>query len=195
MEKTLAQFVEENRDRIGVFIARLFERGKPLILRSEIWDEFVSFCGENGYADLLDSLFAETVNATQEAVIDHPWIYLAVRPRVARWVYWRLNAEDFRVERVSVPLFLEVKERLVNSHCDDFALEIDLGPFGRGFPRLKESRSIGRGVEFLNRKLSSELFQDLGKGDKRLLNFLRVHQCGGKQLMLSKRIILRFVPN
>ncbi len=71
---------------------------------------------------------------------------------------------------------------------DEWPLEVDLTPFNREFPRLKESRSIGQGMAFLNRKLSSELFQNLDKGDERLLEFLRVHQVRGTQLMLNQRI-------
>jgi hypothetical protein len=38
-------------------------------------------------------------------------------------------------------------------------LEIDLGPFNRNFPRLNMSQYIGQGVTFLNRHLSSSMFQ------------------------------------
>jgi hypothetical protein len=38
-------------------------------------------------------------------------------------------------------------------------LEIDLGPFNRNFPRMNMAQSIGQGVTFLNRHLSSSMFQ------------------------------------
>jgi hypothetical protein len=38
-------------------------------------------------------------------------------------------------------------------------LEIDLGPFNRNFPRMNMAASIGQGVTFLNRHLSSSMFQ------------------------------------
>ncbi len=38
-------------------------------------------------------------------------------------------------------------------------LEIDLGPFNRNFPRMNMAQSIGQGVTFLNRHLSSGMFQ------------------------------------
>ncbi|RJP19244.1 MAG: sucrose synthase [Candidatus Omnitrophota bacterium] len=52
----------------------------------------------------------------------------------------------------------------------------------------KIQRSIGRGVEFLNRHLSSRMFNDINKGGQLLLDFLRVHQCRGQQLMTNHRI-------
>jgi Sucrose synthase len=38
-------------------------------------------------------------------------------------------------------------------------LEIDMAPFNRTFPRLNMAQSIGQGVTFLNRHLSSSMFQ------------------------------------
>ena len=41
------------------------------------------------------------------------------------------------------------------------SLEVDLEPFNREFPKLHESSSIGRGVEFLKRRLSSPKISEL----------------------------------
>jgi sucrose synthase len=114
----------------------------------------------------------------------------AVRPRVARWLYARIHIELLTAEEVDAAEFLSFKEKFVtgNIYEMDWALEIDLGPFERGFPKMKESRSIGRGVDFLNRHLSSRLFDDAGVGARRLLDFLHVHKYKGMQLMLNNRI-------
>jgi sucrose synthase len=49
-------------------------------------------------------------------------------------------------------------------------LEVDLGPFNRNFPRMQMPKSIGDGVMFLNRHLSSSMFQgniQVGRGGGR----------------------------
>jgi sucrose synthase len=82
---------------------------------------------------------------------------------------------------------LDIKERLAAGipQGDRYVLEVDLSPFERGFPKLKDSRSIGRGVEFLNRHLSGRMFMDGGRGQNLLFEFLQVHQVHGQQLMLN----------
>ncbi len=67
---------------------------------------------------------------------------------------------------ISTVEYLAFKERLVNGHpaADDWTLEIDLAPFSREFTKLQEARSIGNGVEFMNRSLSSSLFDKRGTG-------------------------------
>ncbi len=188
MDKQFADYVNQTSDQARLLMRRFMDHGKQMMLRTELWELFKEFCGEEGNEPLLDSPLAVTIHASQEAVLSHPWIYLAVRSRVARWEYIRIHVDNLSMENVTVSKFLCLKEQMVSGHDSLFTLEVDLGPFGRGFPRLRESRSIGRGVEFLNRKLSSELFIGSGEGSKPLLEFLRVHQCQGVQLMLNGSI-------
>ena len=61
----------------------------------------------------------------------------------------------------------------------NFVLELDFEPFNASFPRSTLSKSIGNGVEFLNRHLSAKLFHDK-ESMHPLLEFLRVHCHKGK---------------
>jgi sucrose synthase len=126
-------------------------------------------------------------NACQEAAMAAPWVVLAIRPQIARSYYLRLHLEQGVIEEISIDEALCFKERLVNDRAAR-PLEIDFSPFEREFPRLQEARSIGRGVEFLNRRLSSQLFAADGTGLEDLFNFLRLHQVEGQPLMLNDRV-------
>jgi sucrose synthase len=67
---------------------------------------------------------------------------------------------------------------LDNSASSKFVLELDFEPFNASFPRPSMSKSIGNGVQFLNRHLSSKLFQDK-ESLYPLLNFLKAHNHKG----------------
>jgi len=190
MSDTLRDYLGAHRDEAYPLLRHYVGLGKTFLLRSELRDQFDAFCADGRAGRLAESPLGATVRAAQEAAVEPPWMYLAVRPRIGRWTYLRLHVEDVDVTEVSVSDFLAFKERLVDRRArpDEWPLEIDLAPFNRGFPKLKESRSLGQGVAFLNRRLSSELFQELDKGDKRLLEFLRLHHYHGRQLMLNRRI-------
>ncbi len=188
MIQRLSETLQARRDILFALLRHYVGLNRPLMLRSELWDEFQRFCGAETES-ACDASLIQTIAAAQEAVIEAPWVYLAVRAEVARWTYLRFHLDGRQQDAVSVGEFLRFKERIVGgTREEEWLLELDLGPFNREFPRLQESRSIGRGVEFLNRRLSSQLFQEIGKGDRRLLEFLRVHQCQGRQLMLNDRI-------
>ncbi|HUU84505.1 MAG TPA: sucrose synthase [Phycisphaerae bacterium] len=190
MKQSLVDYLREHRDRAYLLLRRYVNLGKPFLLQSDLREELRAFCAENHAGDIAESPLGQMVQAAQEAALAAPWMCLAARPRIGQWTYWRLHVEALDVDELSVSEFLAFKERLANgqAHTDEWPLEIDLGPFNTAFPRLKETRSIGHGVAFLNRKLSSELFQELDKGDRRLLEFLSVHQFQGTQLMLNRRI-------
>lgn len=61
---------------------------------------------------------------------------------------------------------------------DPFVLELDFEPFYASFPRPTRSSSIGNGVQFLNRHLSSIMFRNKDSLEP-LLDFLRAHRHKG----------------
>ena len=188
--ESLQRYFREERNTAHLALHQLHELGKPLLLRGEVEDAFVRLCASASGACLVGTPVERMLRATQEAVIDADWLYLAVRIRVGRWGYLRLNSNLMFVEEIPVSEFLYFKERLVEARQDgsDYILEIDLEPFLRGFPKMHETRSIGRGVEFLNRRLSSQLFEGRGKGNRLLLDFLRVHRYQQQTLMLNEAV-------
>ncbi|KAJ1376429.1 Tetratricopeptide-like helical domain superfamily [Sesbania bispinosa] len=69
----------------------------------------------------------------------------------------------------------------------NYVLELDFEPFNASFPRPTRSPSIGNGVQFLNRHLSSFMFRNEESLDP-LLQFLRAHKYDGHAMMLNDRI-------
>jgi sucrose synthase len=189
MRETLEELLQDEKQGLYLLLRFFLEQGKTLLLRSELLDGYEAFCHTAEGRSSCTPKLQRLITSAQEAVIESPWIYFALRPRIGRWEYLRLHLDQMQHEMVPVEQFLQFKERCVSGrHSEEWMLELDLGPFSRAFPRLHEERSIGRGVEFLNRRLSSQLFQLRGKGMEHLLDFLRVHQCQGRQLMLNQRV-------
>jgi sucrose synthase len=183
----LEQFLRQHGNLAHQMLHGFLALNRPFMLRSELHDAFQTMCRASPDCSLHASPFAEVIDHAQEAAQDAAWFCLALRLRIARWYYLRIHLETLALEVIGVSEYLAFKERLLTGVSQpEWTLEIDLEPFSREFYKLHESNSIGRGVEFLNRRLSSKLFEDLNKGDRRLLDFLRVHQYRGQQLMLSQ---------
>ncbi|MDH5509608.1 MAG: sucrose synthase [Nitrospinota bacterium] len=188
MNPDIKEYFTKHADQSAPIMRAFFSAGKKLLLRTEVLETFVSFARESGVEEIGSSPFTEFFTGVQEAAVEDPYIYVAHRPRIGEWEHIRLCAEPLSVTAISVSEYLQVKERIAIGKENGWTLEIDMEPFNRGFPRMKETRSIGRGVEFLNRKLSSQLFQDMERGSALILDFLRVHQYRGTQLMVNDRI-------
>jgi sucrose synthase len=188
--ESLRAFLFEHRNAVHRVLHYFVRLERRLLLRSDLLDGLQTLCEEAGGDCLRDTPLAHTIELAQEAAMDAAWMYLALRRRIGRWFYLRIHLETMASDEVAVDDFLAFKEGLIDSEegPDDWVLEVDLAPFTRGFARPSEASFIGRGVEFLNRRLSSRLFEEQGKGDQRLLDFLRVHSYRGQPLMLNEAV-------
>ena len=185
----LSVFLLENKEDTKLFLNSLCCMKQPLLLRTEIQEIFHNTVAENKSSKLDSSPLKTVMQWCQEAAIVEPWAYFALRKVSARWEYIRIDLETLLVEKISPEQFLYFKEQLASGNTSQrYPLEIDFAPFSREFFKLQEEKSIGRGLEFLNRKLSSGLFAELAKGDNRLLRFLQVHRCRDQQLLLNQEV-------
>jgi sucrose synthase len=190
MMESLSELLRENRESVHLLLRSYLRAQRQFMLRSELLDGFAALRHTADGAALEQASIVRFIESVQEAVLDAPWVLLALRPSLARWSYVRFHVDSMSHEEVSASDFLAFKERLVErrGNASSWVLEVDVAPFNRDFPRMQESRSIGRGLEFLNRKLSSQLFEGVGDGEQMLLEFLRVHQHQGTQLMINERL-------
>lgn len=72
-------------------------------------------------------------------------------------------------------------------------LELDLEAFNATFPRPTRSSSIGNGVQFLNRHLSSIMFRNKDCLEP-MLDFLRAHKYKGNVSLHSHCLLVEFHP-
>ncbi|KAK9101608.1 hypothetical protein Scep_025038 [Stephania cephalantha] len=183
LDETLASL----RNELLTLLSRLESHGKGILQRHHIADE-IKALSPSDREKLTEGEFGEVLRSTQEAIVLPPWVALAVRPRPGVWEYIRVNLNALAVEELSASEFLQFKENLVNgSNKDNFVLELDFEPFNASFPRPTLSKSIGNGVEFLNRHLSAKMFHDRDSMHP-LLDFLRQHNHKGKSIMLNDRV-------
>jgi sucrose synthase len=186
----LPELLTKHRKEIYLLLRRYRALGKNLLGWSDVTYEFERFCETKQGKPLSDTALGRLVRSTQEVVVHGPALFLAVRTRVARWQHLLIHAEDLMSRKITASEYLAAKERLAGARFpqENWVLEVDLSPFEREFPKLSEARSIGQGVKFLNRHLSARIFMQDGEGRKRLLDFLRMHQVRGQQLMINDQI-------
>ena len=140
---TVQEFIESQRAPVYMLFHSYFRRNQPFLLRSDLIDGFIEFCFTNHGRVLAGSVLAEAIELTQEAAIQVPWIYLAVRPEVGRWTYFRIHAETLQLELVSVARYQAFKESLIecDRSNDGWPVEIDFGPFSREYPTPRNPTS------------------------------------------------------
>lgn len=188
----LIETVVKSEEKIALlqFINKLRDSEQRYLLRNEILNSFNSFCHQNGQAkDLSSTRLGRLIYYTQEIIIEEESICLVHRPKIAKQEAYRVW-DDLTIEFLKIQELLDIRDRFVNHfHPDEGdVFEIDFGPFYDYSPIIRDPKNIGKGVQFLNRYLSSKLFQDSRQWLEALFHFLSLHSYNGTKLLINGRI-------
>ncbi|XP_050235616.1 sucrose synthase 3 [Mercurialis annua] len=189
MRDRVEDTLSAHRNVLVSLLCRYVEQGKGILQPHTLIDEFDNVVtDEETHQTLKEGPFGEVLKSAQEAIVLPPFVAIAIRPRPGVWEYVRVNVHDLSVEQLDVSQYLKFKEELVDGPSNDrYVLELDFEPFNAGIPRPHRSSSIGNGVQFLNRHLSSIMFRNKDCLEP-LHDFLRAHKYKGHALMLNDRI-------
>ncbi|MBW4678679.1 MAG: sucrose synthase [Microcoleus vaginatus WJT46-NPBG5] len=189
----LLQIVIESSEKSDLrqFISDIRQQEKRYLLRNDILTAFADFCINYQKPEEFahSSHLGKFIYETQEIIIEEDSICLIVRPKIASQEIYRLT-DDLKVERLTAQELLDIRDLFVkrfHPHEGD-VFEIDFGPFYDYSPTIRDPKNIGKGVQFLNRYLSSKLFQDPKQWLAALYDFLSVHRYNGIQLLINERI-------
>ncbi|MBD2577054.1 sucrose synthase [Oscillatoria sp. FACHB-1406] len=182
----------EQKIALQEFINALRALDKQYLLRNDIETVFEQFCQQQQSGEAVDrtSALGKLIERTQEIILELESACWVLRPGIAKEEVYRVYLADLSVESMSVPQVLDLRDRLVNRYNPDEGdiFEIDLQPFYDYSPTLRDPKNIGKGVQFLNRYLSSKLFQDSKEWLSALYTFLSLHSYKGIPLLINGRI-------
>ncbi|MCM0590372.1 MAG: sucrose synthase [Gloeotrichia echinulata IR180] len=189
----LLQTLLDSEEKIDLrsFISELRQQEKKYLLRNDIVNVYSEYCSKQKKSEKFytSSYLGNLIYYTQEIIQDESNLYFVIRPKIASQEVYRVTP-DLSIEPIPVQELLDLRDRLVNRfhpHEGDL-LEIDFGPFYDYSPIMRDPKNIGKGVQFLNRYLSSKLFQDAKQWLESLFIFLRLHQYNGIHLLINDRI-------
>jgi sucrose synthase len=179
------------RNDLREFIGELTTSNQQYLLRNDILNSFHSFCQNQPDPKQYyqSSHLGKLIYYTQEIILEKESICLIIRPKIAQQeAYWVF--EDLNYESMTVQQLLDTRDRFVNHfHPEDGdVFEIDFRPFYDYSPMIRDSKNIGKGLQFLNRYLSSKLFQDPTRWLEALYSFLSLHHYNGTTLLINGRI-------
>jgi sucrose synthase len=181
----------DERSDLRQFASQLRASDKKYLLRNDILAAFSEYCTNHKKPEhfFQYSHLGQLVYYTQEIILDNESLYLIIRPKIASQDVYRV-LEDLTVESVTVQELLDLRDRFVNHYhpTEGDVLELDFQSFYDYSPTIRDPKNIGKGVRFLNRYLSSKLFQDPRQWLESLHTFLSVHQFQGTQLLINGRI-------
>ncbi|XP_062159903.1 sucrose synthase 7-like [Alnus glutinosa] len=179
--------LRQSRYHMKRCFARFVASGKRLLKLQQIMEEMEqSIEDKNERSKVLEGLLGYILTSTKEAAVVPPYVAFAVRPNPGFWEFVKVNAEDLSVDGIATSEYLKFKEMIFDENWanDENALEIDFGAMDFSTPRMALSSSIGNGVGFISRFMTSRLHGSCD-GAKPLLDYLQALNHHGESLMIN----------
>lgn len=180
---------EESID-LRQFLHQLRQQNQQYLLRNDILSAFSDYCKSLQKSEFFcnTSQLGKLIYFTQEIILNNGNSCLVVRPKIANQQVFQIT-EDLQVEPMTVEELLNLRDRFVNRFHphEGNLLELDFHPLYDYSPTIRDPKNIGKGVQFLNRYLSSKL-QESQQLQERLFTFLSLHNYNGTQLLINPRI-------
>ncbi|XP_011047767.1 PREDICTED: sucrose synthase 7-like isoform X1 [Populus euphratica] len=188
--ESMPDALRQSRYHMRICFSRLVATGRRLMKRQHIMDEVdKSIQDKNERQKVLEGLLGYILSSTQEAAVVPPFVAFAVRPNPGFWEYVKVNAEDLSVDGISISEYLQFKEMIFDEKWanNENALEVDFGAMDFSTPRLTLSSSIGIGLNYMSKFMSSKL---RGSSDaaKPLLDYLLALDHQGENLMINQAL-------
>jgi len=185
MAKMFKKYIEGNKIDFLNFIHFMAKGEKQLLILGDIkriYENFVNLIKIHN--DELDNI----IQFIQEALVTDNLVYVDVREVIGSPFFYRVNLEESLIEPITIKEYLISREHFIDPHHSNNILTLNFDPYYKSAPKVRDVNMIGKGVEYLNRFLSSQMFNDLNKWQELLFNFARVHKYNNQQLLINNRI-------
>jgi sucrose synthase len=179
------EYAKNNKNDFFDFISLISQQQKKLLVIGEICELYRKYkYAQGNNAGGLE----EFVNLFQEIIVHNSTVYLDVRVKIGHSLFYAANIDEQVLEQITIKEYLISKEKFVNPSIDDDILTLNFKPFYENYPSVRDYQSIGAGVDYLNKFLSSKMFNDIDKWKEVLFNYVKLHKYNGQQLILNDRM-------
>ncbi len=186
MSKIFSKYIQHNKIDFLNFIHFLTHDEKKLLVLGDIKRIYERFVSETQLKK--DNELNSIVEFLQEALVIENLVYIDVREIIGSPSLYLVNLEESLIENISIKQYLISREHFIDPQHPSDILTLNFEPFYNSAPKVRDTAMIGKGVEYLNRFLSSQMFNDLNKWQEILFNFARLHKHDSQQLLINDRI-------
>ncbi|CAN1180308.1 Sucrose synthase 6 [Linum perenne] len=189
--ESMPDALKQSRYHMKRCFAKFMANGKRRVMKQQsIMDELEGTIQDRGEREkVLEGLLGYILSRTQEAAVVPPYVAFAVRPNPGVWEYVKVSGDDLTVDGISGSEYLKFKEMIFDQNWakDESALEVEFGAFDHSSPHLTLSSSIGKGVNYISKFLSTKL-DGSSQSSKQLVDYLIGLNYHGDSLMINESL-------
>ncbi|KAJ7960031.1 Sucrose synthase [Quillaja saponaria] len=179
--------LRQSRYHMKRCFAKYLEKGRRIMKLHHLMDEMEKVIDDKNERDqVLHGILGYILCSTREAVVIPPHVAFAIRLNPGSWEYVKVSSDDLSVEPITTTDYLKFKEMVYDENWanDENAFEADFGAFDFSIPHLTLSSSIGNGLSFVSKFLTSNLTGKLQKTHP-LVDYLLTLNHQGENLMIN----------
>lgn len=184
---TMPEALRQSRYHMKRSFNKFVEQGKRLMKLQHLMSEMEIVIDDNAErTQLLEGLLGYILCTTQEAAVVPPHVAFAIRPNPGFWEFVKVSSIDLSVEGITATDYLKFKEMIIDENWanDENALELDFGVMDFSTPHLTLSSSIGNGLNYITKFLTSKLNGQIEKAQP-LVDYLLSLNHQGQKLMIN----------
>ncbi|KAG0477722.1 hypothetical protein HPP92_012441 [Vanilla planifolia] len=188
--ESMPEALRQSRYQMKRCFARYVSHGKRLMKNKQLMEELEKSMDDKvEKTKLMEGFLGYIICSTQEAVVLPPFVAFAVRPHPGIWEFVKVNSDDLAVDGITAADYLKLKELIFDEiwSKDENALEVDFGVLDQATPHLTLPSSIGQGMQFMARILSSRLHEK-SESMKQFLDYLLALNYRGENLMINSTL-------
>ncbi len=184
---------EEHRDFADFMYGIFTEEGK-FFLRNDVWLKWRQWCRKHDKpSEVMEkSKAAQFFKKVNELLIIDNIALIMHRYERGKIRIYRMNTSCDQMQEISISRYLDYKDAYVLGNrpaANRDTLEIDFMPFYDYSPNVRTIKNVGKGISFLNKHLSSTMFQKAEEWGDKLFAFIKLHRINGQQLLVNQAIL------
>ncbi len=185
---------DDEHKNFADFMYGLFTEEGNFFLRNDVWLKWRQWCRdhEKPEAFMESSKTAAFLKKITEVLIIENLVLIMHRQERGKIRIYRMNSTCDYMEEISISRYLDYKDANVLGNAPGAnrdTLEIDFMPFYDYSPDVRTIKNVGDGIRFLNKHLSSAMFQKAGEWGDKLFEFIKLHKIEGQQLLVNPAIL------
>ena len=186
---------KSNRKDFKEFVSFMSTQRENIFVRNDIIQLFRQYCDSNKKNKRFrenSSMFG-FLRKVQEMFICEDHLFINRRYAMAKYRYYMLSLDGEHMEEIDLDAYLSSKDYFAtHKKNNNHHLKLDFMPFYDFSPSIRDTRTIGNGIRYLNRFMSSNIFSRPKQWNNHLFEFIKLHKYKEQQLLVNGSIIKDF---
>ena len=183
---------KKDRKDFKEFVVFVTNQPTDICLRNGIIQLFRQYCDQHKKTQKFrknSSLF-NFLRKAQELFFADDALVVLHRFAIAKYRFYRIRPDGEYMEEISLKHYLNLRDlHYFKKRKYNRQLKIDFMPFYDFSPSIRDTRTIGNGIRFLNRYMCSNIFSRPDEWNTKLFHFIQLHQHNGRQLLVNGALI------